>query len=96
MQESGLPEIIAFICISAIWGQYPPFFLIAHRREWLQPDGCWIAGIKYSPSWLPSGLSDSHLRARITDKCDILIYGYGRTTPFLIGYLRCCLLALKF
>ena len=26
MQESGLTEIIPFICISAIWGQYPVLF----------------------------------------------------------------------
>ena len=26
MQESGLTEIKPFICISAIWGQYPVFF----------------------------------------------------------------------
>ena len=26
MQESGLTEIIPFICISAIWGQHPVFF----------------------------------------------------------------------
>ena len=25
IQESGLPEIIPFICISAIWGQNPVF-----------------------------------------------------------------------
>ena len=25
MQKSGLTEIIPFICISAIWGQYPAF-----------------------------------------------------------------------
>ena len=27
MQEFGLTEIIPFICISVIWGQYPPAFL---------------------------------------------------------------------
>ena len=32
MQESGLTEIIPFICISAIWGQYPAFSLSAHPQ----------------------------------------------------------------
>ena len=27
IQESGLTEIILFICISATWGQHPAFFL---------------------------------------------------------------------
>ena len=41
MQESGLTEIILFIRISAILGQYPVFFHIlrspgAHHREGLQ------------------------------------------------------------
>ena len=25
MQESGIIEVIPFICISAIWGQYPAY-----------------------------------------------------------------------
>ena len=33
MQESGLTEIIPFIGISAIWGQYPEFFLSARRKS---------------------------------------------------------------
>ena len=32
MQESGLTEIIPFICISAIWGQYPAFSLSAQLQ----------------------------------------------------------------
>ena len=28
MQESGLTEIIPFMCISAIWGQYSAIFYI--------------------------------------------------------------------
>ena len=41
-QESRLTEISPFICISAIWGQYPVFshpkFLKPHHREWPQQD----------------------------------------------------------
>ena len=33
MQESGLTEIIPFICISAIWGQYPVFFHILPKSS---------------------------------------------------------------
>ena len=53
IQEPGLTEIIPFICISAIWGQYPAFlhpeFFRAHCRNWMQADGCWIAGIVLLP-----------------------------------------------
>ena len=53
VQESGISEIIPFICISAILGQYPVFFfhilsfLGAHPREWLvwESNGYQIAGI---------------------------------------------------
>ena len=45
MQESGLTETIAFVCILAILR--PVFcvfsyteYLSAHCRAWLQPDGC--------------------------------------------------------
>ena len=66
MEESGLTEIIPFICISAIWGQYPESLSI-HHREWLQLDGCWMLF-----SFLGSEI---HLwRAGITDGCDILVY----------------------
>ena len=49
-QESGLTEIIPFICISAILGKYPVFFHILSSLEftagrgYIQPVGCWIAG----------------------------------------------------
>ena len=49
MQDSGLTEILSFICISAIWSQYPVFFLNVRQREWLQPEGCQIAGIVLLP-----------------------------------------------
>jgi len=55
MQESGPDEIIPFISISAIWGQYPVFLLSAHRSEWLQPKGCQIAGTVFLPG-CPGGL----------------------------------------
>ena len=68
MQEPGLTEIIPFIFISAIWGQYPVFFtsplcqiLGDCCREELQPNGCHVAGIVL-------------LWAGIADGCDILVY----------------------
>ena len=70
-------EIIPFICISAVWGQYPLFFtshhlLSAHSREWLQPDSYQIAGI-ILPRCPPG--SEIHIwRARISDGCDILVF----------------------
>ena len=54
MQESRLTEIIPFICISAIWGQYPEFFTFSpdpssHHKEQLQPDG--QGGLAFCNSW---------------------------------------------
>ena len=73
MLDSGLTEIILFICTSAILGQYPELFLCAPHREWLQPDGCWSSGIVLLPGchWG----SEIHIwRAKISDDCDILVY----------------------
>ena len=67
MRESGLTEIVPFVRISALSGQDPSFFLSAHHREWLQPNGLWITGILLQPWW-----------AGITDDCDSLIYQSGR------------------
>ena len=72
MQESGLTEIL-YIYNSAILGQYPELFLCAPQREWLQPDGCWIASIVllHGCHWG----SEIHIwRAEISDDCDILVY----------------------
>lgn len=70
MQECRLAEIISFIGISAIWGQYPAFSSVLTLRS----DGCQIADIV--PSWLP-------WRAGITNDCDILVYWYEENTAFL-------------
>ena len=40
IQESGLTEIIPFICISAIWGQYPGFFHILSSSVLTLGSGC--------------------------------------------------------
>ena len=61
IQEFGLTEIIPFICISAIWSQYPGFS---------QPDLPWgrsqITDHRYSsPSWVPLGLTGSYWRAAV-------------------------------
>ena len=42
----------------SIWGQHPVLSLSAHCREWLQPDGCWIAGIVLLPG-CPGDLKSS-------------------------------------
>ena len=40
MQESGFTEIIPFICISAIWGQYPVIFHFLNTSGLLIGSGC--------------------------------------------------------
>ena len=40
MQESGLTEIIPFICISAIWGQHPAFFTSCTSLRLTVGSGC--------------------------------------------------------
>ena len=59
MQESGLTEIIPFICISAIWGQYPVLFdiwsFLTIGSDW----GLMLLHLRCS-SWVPSGLTSSH------------------------------------
>jgi len=75
MQESGPDEIIPFISISAIWGQYPVFLLSAHRSEWLQPKGCQIAGTVFLPG-CPGGLE---LLTTVTS----LFTDMAGNTPFL-------------
>ena len=70
IQEFRFTEILPFICISAIWGQYHAFFLSTHFREQLQSDGCWIPGIVFPGcSWG----SEIHIwRTKSADDCDIL------------------------
>ena len=77
MQESGLIEIISFICISTIRGQYSAFshpeLLSAHSTEWLLPGGCQITSVVLLPKGPQS--SEIHIwRARIAHGCDILVY----------------------
>ena len=54
IQESGLAEIIPFICFSAILEPISCLFHIlsflgAHHREWLKSEGCKITGIILLP-----------------------------------------------
>ena len=84
VQESGLTEIIPFICISANWGPYAVFFYIlsspgAHCREWLQS----MTGILFLPK-VPLRLTSSHWRAAIADDCDILFTDIVGNISFLI------------
>ena len=72
MRESGLTEIIPFICISVIWGQYPVFF-----TSWAPQgvgSGCslmlLILGLLLFPD-CPGELESG-------DDVDILVYWYGR------------------
>ena len=52
---SHLTEIISFDTHLTTWGQHPVFsflsFLRDHSREWMQPDGCWKAGILFFPEF---------------------------------------------
>ena len=49
MQESGLTEVIPLMCTSDLWGQdlvfSQPEFHRAYYGEWMQSDGCWMAGV---------------------------------------------------
>ena len=81
MQATGFTESIPFICISAIWGQYPAswFYYIlqflAHCREWLMAAG------SQALSWGPPG-SEMHIwMLEITDGCNIFVYWHGRRYP---------------
>ena len=48
-------------------------FLGVHRREWLQSDGCQVAGILLL-RWVPPGLTNLHWRAAVPDRHDILVH----------------------
>lgn len=52
-------------------------FVGAHHREWLQSEGCCMAGLLLFPVF-PQELTSSHWRATVTDDYDILIYWYDR------------------
>lgn len=68
MRESGFPEAIPLICTSAVWGQGPVFphpeLPRARRGEWLQPDGCQLAGacsLLSSLSGVAAAAGDCHI-----------------------------------
>ena len=48
-------------------------FLGVHHREWLQSDGCQVAGILLL-RWVPPGLTNLHWRAAVPDRHDILVH----------------------
>ena len=83
MQESGLTEIIPFICISAILVQHLVCFLVlnslgAHLLEWLQSDG-WYS----FPSWVPLGLTSSHWGVALLMTVTSLFIDTAGNTSFL-------------
>ena len=47
----------------------------------------WLLDGRYSPCWVPLGLTSSHWRAVLTDDCDVLIYWCGRKYSIFIGML---------
>ena len=49
-----------------------PELPLAHRRKWLQLDGCQISGILLLP--VPLGLMSSYWSAAIADDCGVLVY----------------------
>ena len=81
MQKSRLTEIIPLIDTSAVWGHYPVFTSEASFSQGSLQGATeiwWLLDSRYSPSWVPLGLTSSHLRAVVTGDCDILIYWCGR------------------
>ena len=46
----------------------------------------WLLDPRYSPSWVPSGLTSSPWRTVIADDCDIRVFWYGR--KYSISQLR--------
>ena len=70
------PERIHFTSTSAVWASVRRFHILSFLRadggEWLQPRGCWTAGIVQVPG-RPQG-SETHLwRPGISDDCAILV-----------------------
>ena len=81
MQESGLTEIIPFLCTSAIWGQYLVLFTswVPQCSAWGVAAIWWPLCLRYfSLSWVPLGLRNSHLETGNPDDCDILADWHGR------------------
>ena len=81
MQESGLTEIIPFLCTSAIWGQYLVLFTswVPQCSVWGVAAIWWPLCLRYfSLSWVPLGLRNSHLETGNPDDCDILADWHGR------------------
>ena len=61
MKDSGLPETIPLLCISAIWGQYPLFISwVPQGLMWKVAAVWWLQDGRYSPSWVPQG-SPAHI-----------------------------------
>ena len=81
MQESGLTEIVPFICISAM-GPISCIFDIL-SSPWCSlyiVAAVWrLLGFRHSsPSWMPFRLTSPHWRAAIADDSDILFCWCGR------------------
>ena len=72
---SEFTEIISFIYISAIWGQYPAIFHILSSSGLPIESG---SSLMAARSHRYSSTSWVSWRAGITDDCDILVYWYGR------------------
>ena len=78
MQEAGLTEIIPSIGISAIWGQYPEFFLSAHRKS-----GCSLLAARLQILFfLPGCPGGLELLMTVTS----LFINVAGNTPFLTCY----------
>ena len=69
MQESGLPEIIRLMIISAIWDQHPVIWFFTcftppHSGEWWQTESYQITGIVFFFAWAHCGFRNSHLEGQ--------------------------------
>ena len=61
---------------------YGEAFLGAHHSEWVQPNGCQIAGIRLLPE-CPQGSGINIGVLQTLDDCEILLYWCGRKYKFL-------------
>ena len=89
---SRVKEFRAFLCMgrykslgilkSFLWYASQLSGMRCVFTSWASPGGVaavwWLLDSRYSPSWVPLGLTSSHLRAVVTGDCDILIYWCGR------------------
>ena len=81
MQESGLTEIISFLCISPIGSQYLVFIHILSFSEFTIGSGCSLMAVGSLVLFSFLGLLRAQnftWKAAIADHCDILVCQFGK------------------